>query len=141
MEKVKKTSTKPIQQRARSLVLPGAIDGSVGELHRRWQIYAPGKEPDQIEQPEIKPRHRVVVARITQIEKSKQLLVNEEEPEKAVVFPRNALHREGEVGRISKRGEDVPGRGNEQDDGEATEWSKSLPHSRGEELASAQRDR
>ena len=55
-----------------------------------------------------------------------------------MVLTRNALHRKTEVGRIPKRGEYVPGCSNQQDDGEATERPKAFPHSRGEDLTSAQ---
>ena len=49
-----------------------------------------------MEEPEIEARHGVVVARIAQVQKAQKLLVDEVEPQEAVIFARAAVHREGE---------------------------------------------
>ncbi len=67
-----------------------------------------------MEQPEPEPGDRIVIARIAQIEEAKDLLVDEKEPEKAVVFARTAVKRDREIGWITKRGQNVPGRCNEE---------------------------
>ncbi len=52
------------------------------------QGQAPGKEPCEVQQPEPNARHGVVVARIAHVEEAEEMLVQEVEPEKAVVFAR-----------------------------------------------------
>ena len=61
-----------------------------------------------MEQPEPEPGDRIVISRIAQIEEAKDLLVDEIEPKKAVVFTRTAVKREREIGRITKRGQNMP---------------------------------
>ena len=80
-----------------------------------------------MQQPEVKARHGVVVSRIAQIQKTKQLLIDEEEPKKTVILSRPAVKREGEVRWIAQGGQNVPGRGNEQDDEQSTEGMQSPP--------------
>jgi len=60
--------------------LAGAVDGLVGELYGGGEVHAPGKQPCQVEQPEPQARNRVVVAGITQVQETQQLLIDEEEP-------------------------------------------------------------
>ena len=91
MENVKKTSMNPIQQSASSRVWPARSDGFVRELCNRRKIHAPGKQPHQVKQPEIEAWDRVVIAGITQVQEAQQLLVDEEEPEEAVILARHAL--------------------------------------------------
>ena len=111
--------THAIRHRARRQSLSGSVCGPVREPERGRKIHGPWKQPDEIEQPEKHGRHSVVVARVAQIQKPKQLLVDEEEPQEAVVFAGNAFQRKAEIGRISEGGENVPGRGDEQNDQQA----------------------
>src|SRR6266850_135720 len=82
-----------------------------------------------MEEPEPEPRDCVVIARIPQIEEAKDLLVDEIEPEKTVVLPRAAVKREREIGWISKRGQNVPGRCNEECDEKTADGTQPLPGS------------
>ncbi len=68
-----------------------------------------------MEQPEPEPRHGVVIARVTAIQKTKQMFVEKVEPEKAVVRAGFAMDREIEVRRIPQGGKHMPGRGNRQE--------------------------
>ena len=127
MEKVKKISTKPVQQSARSRVRPARSTGLKDKLRNGGKIHAPRKQPHQVKQPEVKARNRIVVSRIAQIQKAEQLLIDEEEPEKAVILPRPAVKREGEIRRIAQRRQNVPGRGDEQDDQQSAEGMQPSP--------------
>ena len=97
------------ESRPRSPVRPPVV-----ELYGRRQIHAPRKQPQQVEQPEPQPRHRVVIARIAQVQKSQHVLVDEVEPEEAVIRAALAVHREIEVRRIAQRGQHVPRRCDQQ---------------------------
>ena len=68
-----------------------------------------------MEQPEVEPRNGIVIARIAQIQEAQQVLVDEIEPEEAVIFARNAAHRKIEIRRIAERRQHVPRRGNQQE--------------------------
>ena len=61
-----------------------------------------GNSQSQVKQPEVEARDRVVVARIAQVQKTQQLLVDEEEPKKPVILSRPAVQGEGEVRRIAQ---------------------------------------
>jgi hypothetical protein len=87
-----------------------------------------------MEEPEVNPRHRVVVARVAQIQEAQQVLIDEVEPEKPVVLARSAAHGENEIGRITKSGQHVPRSGNEQNDQHAGERPQPLPRSTSEKL-------
>ena len=104
-----------------------AIDGFKGKLGNGGKIHAPGKQPHQVQQPEVKARHGIVVSRIAQIQKAEQLLIDEEEPKKSMILPWPAVKREGEVGWIAQRGQNVPGRGDEQDDQQSAEGMQPPP--------------
>ncbi len=82
MEKVKKTNTKPAQHSASSRVRPARSIGLERKLEDGRKIDAPGKQPQQVEHPEIQTRDGVVVARIAQIQKAKKLLVDEKNHKK-----------------------------------------------------------
>ena len=88
-----------------------------------------------MEQPEVKPRHGVVVARIAQVQEPQHVLVDEVEPEEAAVVARLAAQSEIEVGRIAKRGQHVPGRGNHREDQSPRHGAQALPGAAGEQLA------
>src|SRR5260370_29776123 len=87
-----------------------------------------------MEQPEPQPRDRIVIARIAQIEESQDLLVDEIEPEKAVVFTRTAVQRKRKIGRIPKRSQNVPRRCNKERDEKTADGTQPLPGSRGKQL-------
>ena len=134
VEKVKNTITKPIQHKAMSLVLPGAIHRPIRQFEGCRQVDAPGKQPDQVEKPKVHARHGVVITRIAEIQEAKQLFVDEEKPPEAMVFTWDTLHREAEIRRVSDRREDVPRRRDQQNDQKSAEWSKPLPGTCGEKL-------
>ena len=81
-----------------------------------------------MEEPEVQSRDRIVIARRAQIQESQHLLVHEVEPQKAVVFAGHAAHREVEIGRVAQRRQHVPGRGDQQHDGEAAPGVQTPPH-------------
>ena len=85
---MKKTSTKPAQHSASRRVLSGAVHRLEGKFGDGREIDAPGEQPDQMEEPEIEARDGVVIARVAQIQKPQKLLVDEEEPEEAVILAR-----------------------------------------------------
>ena len=73
----------------------------------------PGHEPDEDHSPEEDERERAVVDGIALADVAEEMFIDEIEPEKTFGLAR---------GRIAKRGEDVPGSGNdEQDDGAGDE--------------------
>ena len=80
-----------------------------------------------MEQPEIQARHRIVIARIAHVQKTQQLLVDEIKPQEAVIFARSAAHREIEIGRISQRRQDMPGRGDQQRHQQAAQRMQRFP--------------
>ena len=45
-----------------------------------FEFTSAGKQPQGMEQPEPEPRNRIVVARVTEVEKSQELLVDEVKP-------------------------------------------------------------
>src|SRR5947207_1997393 len=67
------------------------------------KVDAPWKEPQKVEQPEPNPGDGIVIAWITQIEKAKNLLVDEVKPEESVVFPRTAVKPKIEIRWITAR--------------------------------------
>ena len=71
--------------------------------------YTLGKQPQQMEQPEVQARDRIVVARIAQIQKPQHLLVDEVEPEESVIAD-SLCDGEIEVRRIAQRRRRVPRR-------------------------------
>ena len=121
VEKVKKTSMNMAQQSAKQPRPAGAIQRLIRQLCDGRQIYAPRKQPDQVKQPEPEPRDGVVIARVPQVQKTQYLLVYEVEPQEAVIVSRTTAQREVEIWWVLQRCEDVPGRGNQQDDPEARE--------------------
>src|ERR1700683_2763408 len=88
-----------------------------------------------MEKPKGKGREGIVVARVTHIEKPEQLLVDEKEPEKSVVGIGAAVQRKYERRWIAQRGEDVPGRGDQQNDERAADGMQTLPDMPGKKLA------
>ncbi len=96
VEKVKKSRMNPVQQSASRRVRPARSSGLIGELEDSREINAPGKEPNQVKEPEIKARHGGVIARIAQVEKAQQLLVDEVKPEEAVIHAAAAVQGKGE---------------------------------------------
>ncbi len=91
----------------------GAVNWLEGKFGDGREINAPGKQPDQMEQPEIEARDGIVIARVAKIQKAQKLLIDEEKPEKAVILAGTAVEREDEIRRIAQRGQDVPGRGDQ----------------------------
>ncbi len=80
-----------------------------------------------MEQPEIQARHGVVIARIAQVQKPQQLLIDEVEPEKSVILAGRAVHGEVEIRRIAQRGQHMPGRRDQQHDREPAKRLQPLP--------------
>ena len=135
MEKVKNTSMNPIQHSASRRVRPARSSGLNDSLATAGKVHAPGKQPDQVKQPEPDPRHGVVVARIAQIQEAQQLLVDEEEPEETVILARPAVHGEREVRRIAQRGQHMPGHRDQQNDRQPAEGMQPLPGLRAKTIA------
>jgi len=54
------------------------------------------------------------------------VLVEEVEPEEAVILAGAAVHRPVKVGRVANSGEDVPGRGDKQDQSDTGDWLEPL---------------
>src|SRR6266852_5979068 len=82
-----------------------------------------------VKEPEPEPGNRIVIARIAQIKESKDLLVDQIKPEKPVVFARSAVKREREIGRITKCGQNVPGRCDEKRNEKPADGTQPLPGS------------
>src|SRR6267143_900938 len=87
-----------------------------------------------MEEPEPQPRDGIVIAMVPQIEEAKDLLGDEIEPEKAVVFPRAAVKRGREIWRITKGGQNVPGRRNSECAEKAADGTQPLPSSSDKKL-------
>src|SRR6266851_664262 len=98
------------------------------------EVDAPRKKPQEVKKPEPQPGDRIVIAWITQIEKAKDLFVDEIEPKKSVVFTRAAVKRKREIRRISKCGQNVPRRGNQKSDEESADRLQPLPGAMRQEL-------
>src|SRR5215472_3056326 len=80
-----------------------------------------------MKQPKPQPGNRIVIARVTQVQEAEHLLVDEIKPKEAMVLPRTAVKRKREIRRISEGGEDMPRRGNHQDDKQAADGMETLP--------------
>jgi hypothetical protein len=113
---------------------PGAVDRLEREPRDRRKVDAPGKQPDEMEEPEVEARDGVVVARITKIQEAQHLLVDEIEPQKAVVFAGNATPGEVENRRVAQSRQHVPGRRDGQRDDEAAPHVQPLPYLRRKQL-------
>src|SRR5581483_3462920 len=87
----------------------------------------PGKQPNQIQEPEERARNRVVVARVTQVEEAQQVLVKEIEPEEAAIFAWSAMKGEREIRWIVQRGKDVPWACDQERDCSRGEHVETLP--------------
>src|ERR1700719_1016986 len=92
-----------------------------------------------MEEPEPQPWDRIVIARIAQIEESQDLLVDKIKPEKAVVFARTGVQRKRKIGRIPKRGKNVPRRGNKECNENTADGTQPLPGSSGKKLPGHQK--
>src|SRR5207302_7695581 len=83
------------------------VAGAVDRFERKFgdggKVDAPWKEQQKVEQPEPNPGDGIVIAWITQIEKAKNLLVDEVKPEESVVFPRTAVKPKIEIRWITAR--------------------------------------
>jgi len=88
-----------------------------------------------VKQPEGIARECVVVVRIAEIEVAQDLLVDQEEPQEAVILAGTVLQGPGEIGWVANSGKDMPGSGEEKEDEDATDGAKTLPRPSGEELA------
>jgi hypothetical protein len=74
-----------------------------------------------VKQPEVKTRNRVVISRIAQIQKAKQLLIDEEKPQKTMILPGPAMKCKGKVRWITQGRENVPGGSDEQNNQQSAE--------------------
>src|ERR1700730_5990188 len=89
-----------------------------------------------MQQPEPKTRNRIVIPRIPQIQKTQDLLVDEEEPKESVVFTGGTAERRGKIGRVSQGCQDVPRCRNQQYDEQPTNGMEPFPGPGGKQLAS-----
>jgi hypothetical protein len=80
-----------------------------------------------MEQPEEVTGNCVVVARPPHVEEAEDVLVEEVEPEEAVILAWFALHREVEVRWIAEGGKHMPRRGDQQQDQRAGEGAELTP--------------
>src|SRR6267142_446522 len=97
------------------------VDGLERKLCDRWEIDAPREKPQKVKEPKPQPRHGIVITGIAQIEEAENLLVDEIEPQEAVVLPWAAMQRKRKVRGISNGSQDVPRRGNRQRDEESAD--------------------
>src|SRR5580700_11291774 len=70
---------------------PGAIHGLEREVGNSRKINTPRKKPYEVKQPEPEARNGIVIAWITGVEKSQQLLVDEVEPQESVIVSGQTL--------------------------------------------------
>ena len=102
-----------------------------GANKRRREEEAPGKEPDELAEPEDEPRLLVVVVRVALAEEAQNMLVDEIEVEEAMHMPWRGNVADGiALIGITQAGEDVPGRGDgeeEQDAGEEPQLAPAPP--------------
>src|ERR1700722_12942238 len=77
--------------------------------------------------PEVETGNGVVVARIAKIQEAEKLFVDKEEPEEAVVLAGPAVKGEGEIGRIAKGGQNMPGSRDQQRDQSSAQRMQSPP--------------
>ncbi len=94
------------------------LEGAVGLLDEGAAEEAPGEEPDEVEAPEEVAGELVVVLGEALAEEAEEVLVDEVEPEEAV-----AVHAAG----VAQAGEDVPGRGDGQEEEDAGEGFEGAP--------------
>src|ERR1700682_4517945 len=87
-----------------------------------------------MQQPKRRAWNGIVVARVSQIQEAQDVFVNEIEPEKTVVLAGAAVHREIEVWRHTKSGQNVPRRGNRQNDERRGENMQPFPNFSRQEL-------
>src|SRR5437588_9464793 len=111
---------------------------TVDRLKRKFgdggKVDAPWKEPQKVEQPETNPGNGIVIAWITQIEKAKNLLVDEVKPEESVVFPRTAVKPKIEIRWITARRQNVPRRRKKNRNEKTADRPQPLPGSRDKQL-------
>src|SRR6266853_3825766 len=62
-----------------------------------------------MKQPEPEPRDCIVIVRVSQVEEAENLLIDEVEPQKAVIFARTAVKRKREIRWISNCSQNMPG--------------------------------
>src|SRR5260370_38092078 len=84
-----------------------AADGPVAMAEGSDEGHAPGKEPDEVQEPEPESRDGVVVAGIAGGEEAEEVLVGGVKPEEAVILAGAAGHRSCE----GRRAAGVWGRG------------------------------
>jgi len=80
-----------------------------------------------MQEPKQRAWDGVVVPRVAHVEESEDVLIEEIEPEEAVVDSWLAAHGEVEVGRILQRGQHVPGSGDDKNDERPREEVQPLP--------------
>src|SRR5262249_1579695 len=98
-----------------------AIRWSVIQPKRCRAVYAPGKQPHQMQEPEPEAWHSIVVAGIAQIQEPQEMLINEVEPEKSMVLAWTAVYREIEIRRVPQHCQYVPWDGDRSHNGEYTD--------------------
>ena len=127
VEKVKNNITTPTQQSAINRVLSARESGRNENLGMAEQINRPREDPDQVQQPEPQPWHSVVITRVSQVQKTQQVFVEEVEPEEPAVFAGRTMHRKRKVGRVAQGCEHMPRHGNRQSDDNRRAESQSTP--------------
>src|SRR5262245_9710420 len=80
-----------------------------------------------MECPKVNTRHSVVVARMTQVEKPKQVLVNKVKPEEAAVGSGFTAHGEVKIRRVPQCGQNMPGSRDREQQGDARHRTKLAP--------------
>ena len=87
------------------------------EGHEGGQEEAPGKDPDEMQQPVSEAGQLVVVVRITQVEEAQVVLVDEVEVKEAVDVAQGGVVADGvSLVGIGQAAENVPGRGDGHED-------------------------
>src|SRR5262249_13249886 len=89
-----------------------SINGSEAHACGRKRVKAPGEQPNHVKEPEPHERHRVVVPRISKIEKPEYVFVDEIEPEETMILAGAAVERKVKRRRIPQRRQYEPGHSN-----------------------------
>src|SRR5215813_4788457 len=80
-----------------------------------------------MEEPEPEPRHPVVILGIAEVQKSKDMLIDEVEPKETSILTWRTMQCVVEIGRVAQRGQYVPGCSDETHDQQRIEGPKLTP--------------
>src|SRR3954447_10170403 len=84
------------------------VDRTVTQFASRRQKRTPWEEPNEMKKPEQITRYYVVIARTAHVQKSKDMFIEEVEPEKAVILPGFTSRRQVNVRGISQSCKHMP---------------------------------